>query len=121
MQFQARFSRILLRILKNIRNKSFLEFHLVYISVFLNFSGTKIEKVFPISDRFIQFFFVKFYAQITRTNLPNLWIFFDFKNYQPFSKYHARKVKFRQFACIKKGNEHFASKKKRLFFHLECF
>ena len=33
-RFQAQFSRNLLRILKNIRNKSFLEFYLVYISVF---------------------------------------------------------------------------------------
>ena len=40
----------------------------------------------------------------------NQWIFFDFKNYQPFSKYHARKVKFRRFTCIKIGNEHLAAK-----------
>ena len=33
-RFQARFSRNRSRILKNIRDKSFLEFHLVYISVF---------------------------------------------------------------------------------------
>ena len=35
---------------------------------------------------------------------------FDFRNYQPFSKYHARKVKFLRFTCIKIGNERFAAK-----------
>ena len=74
-----------------------------------------------IFDRFIHSFFGKFYAQITRTNLLILWIFFDFKNYQPFSKHHARKVKFRRFACIKIRNERFAAKKLQLFFHLESF
>ena len=51
-------------ILKNIRNKSFLEFHLVFISGFIIFVEQKIRKlqkadfeqifsVFPIFDRFI--------------------------------------------------------------------
>ena len=46
----------------------------------------------------------------------NQWIIFDFKNYQPFSKYHARKVKFRRFTFIKKGNERFAAKNCSYFF-----
>ena len=61
-------------------------------------------------DRFIHRLFGKFYAQITRTDLLNLWIFFDFKNYQPFLQYHTRKVKFRRFTCIQIGNERFAAK-----------
>ena len=65
---------------------------------------------FKFFDRFIHNFFGKFYAQITRTKLLNLWIFLDFKNYQLFSKYHTRKVKFRRFTCIKIGNERFAAK-----------
>ena len=65
--------------------------------------------VLPIFDRFIHSFFGKFYAQITRKNLLNLWVFLDFKNYQPFLKYHARKVKFRRFTCLKTGNERFAA------------
>ena len=31
-----------------------------------------------------------------------------FENFQPFLKYHARKIKFRRFTCIKIGNERFA-------------
>ena len=77
--------------------------------------------VFPIFDRVTHMFFGQFYAQITRTNLLNLWIFFELKNYQPFSKYHVRKLKFHRFPCIKIGNGRFAAKKLRLFFHLECF
>ena len=46
----------------------------------------------------------------------NQWIFFDFKNYQRFSKYHARKVKFRRFTCNKIGNERFAAKNCGYFF-----
>ena len=91
-------------------------FHLVYISIFLNFLRQEkvtnswfwaklwLFAVFPILDCFIHSLFDKFYAQLTLTNLLNLWIYFDFKNYQPFSKYHARKVKFRRFTCIKIGN-----------------
>ena len=76
--------------------------------------------VLPIFDHFIQFF-GKFYAQITRTNPLNLWIFFDFKNYQPFLKYHARKVKIRRFTCIKIGNERFAAENCDYFFILNVF
>ena len=47
-------------------------------------------------------FFGKFY-------LLNLWIFFDFKIYQLFLKYHARKVSFRGFTCIKIGDERFVA------------
>ena len=65
--------------------------------------------VLPIFDRFIHSFFGNVYAQITRTNLLNLWVFLDLKNYQPFLKYHARKVNFRRFTCIKIGNERFAA------------
>ena len=60
-------------------------------------------------------FFGKLYAQITRTKLLNLLIFLDFKNYQPFSKYHTRKVKFRRFTCIRIGNERFAAKTAIIF------
>ena len=58
---------------------------------------------------------------MTRTNLLNLWIFFDFKNYQPVLKYHARKVKFRRFACTKIGNERFAAKNCDYFFIFRMF
>ena len=102
--------------------------------MFLNFSETKIEKVtyswfwanlghfsvLLVFESFIQFF-GKFSAQMTRTNLLNLWIFFDFKNYQPVLKYHARKVKFRRFACTKIGNERFAAKNCDYFFIFRMF
>ena len=79
-------------------------------------SNLGIFSVFPIFDRFIHSLFGKFYAQITRTDLLNLWIFFDLKNYQPFSQFYTRKVKFRRFTCIKIGNERFAAKNCDNFF-----
>ena len=45
---------------------------------------------------------------------------FRFQNYQLFSKYHARKVKFRRFTCIKIEKERFAAKNVDCS-HLECF
>ena len=126
-QFLARFSGNLLRVLENIREKSFLsflEFHLVYISI-LSFLGQKLRNVETFSP-FFQFltvlssFFGKFYAQITRANLRNLWIFFDFKNYQTFLKYHARKVKFRRFTLRSEMNV-LRQKTAIIFFHLACF
>ena len=59
---------------------------------------------------FFQFFqfltvypvFGKFYAQITRTDLLNLWIYFDFKNDQLFSKY-ARKVNLREYHFMRQS------------------
>ena len=47
--------------------------------------------------------------------------FFDFKNYQPFLKYHARKVKFRRFTCIEIGKERFAVKYCYHFFSFRMF
>ena len=48
---------------------------------------TKIETfvVLEYFDRFIQFLGM-FYAQITPANLRDTWVYFDFKNDQPFSK-----------------------------------
>ena len=45
----------------------------------------------------------------------------DFKNYQPFSQYHARKVKFRRFTCNKIGNEGFAAKNCDKIFSFRMF
>ena len=53
----------------------------------------RLFSVFPIFDRFIHSFFSKFYAQTIRKNLLNLWIFFDFKNYQPFFEISCSKGK----------------------------
>ena len=61
-----------------------------------------------------------FYAQLITANLLNPWMSFDFENIQPFSKNQARKIKFRQFTCIKIGNARLAEKV-RLFYHSECF
>ena len=52
--------------------------------------------------------FGKFFAQLTPTTLLNPWIWFDLKNNQLFSKYNARKLKFRRSNCIKIGNYRFA-------------
>ena len=98
---------------------------------FLTFLGQKLSRlqlpdfeqiwgffsVLPIFDRFIQTFCRKFSAQLTRTNLLNQWIFFDFKNYQPFLKYQSRKVKFRRFTSIEIGNERFAAENCVYFFN----
>ena len=54
-------------------------------------------------------------SQLIPTTLLNSWMFFDFRNYQLFSKNHARKVKFRQFTCSRIGNERFAEKKCNCF------
>ena len=56
--------------------------------------------VFIISDRFINSFFGKIYAQITPSNLLNILMYFDFKIDQPFSNYQAQKVKFPKFTLI---------------------
>ena len=70
---------------ENIRSKSFLEFQLVYISVFETFLGQKLRKlqiadpeqiwyffsVFPIFDCFIHSFISMFHAQLITTNLLN--------------------------------------------------
>ena len=48
-------------------------------------------------------------------------VILDFKNYQPFSKYHARKVKFRPLTCIKIGNERFTANNCDYFFYLQHF
>ena len=73
--------------------------------------------VFLIFDRFIHSFF-KFDAQITRTKLLNLRILLDFKNNQPFSKHHTRKVKF---CRVKIGNECFATRNCGYFFIYNVF
>ena len=63
-----------------------------------------------------------FYGQLSTINLLNPWMYFDFKNNQPFSKNQARKVNFRRFTCIKKiGNERFAVKKCDYFFIWNVF
>ena len=84
--------------------------------------------VFPIFDSFIHSFSVEFYAQLTPTNLLNPWIlifdnsfgYFDFKNNQLFSKYHARKVPRKEVNAVKVEVKS-RGEKVQLFFFIQCF
>ena len=72
---------------ENIKDKSFLEFHLVYISVFLNFSGKKLRKL-QIADS-------TFHLQICGNFKVIVFVFSDFfgLNFSQFGKYHSRNEK----------------------------
>ena len=119
---------------ENIRNESFLEFHLVFISGFIIFVGQKLRKL-QIADfeqiwdffQFFQFLTVLstiFWKVICSNNSHKATESIDVFRFQKLStvfEVSYSKGKISSFYMYQDRKWTFCGKKLRIFFHLECF